>query len=140
MKITFHDISLTKQEMPKGVNVGVSIGNLEMIPIDTLEDDSLVKELIKNTKSQKDRPKVGHQSETKYPQKLQVEDLQQEEYISQGMHQITTKSHQEPHIVEFKQEAPLVKIDSYHRSHHPTRQQLFKIEGGNQQPYGPRWK
>lgn len=56
------------------------------------------------------------------------------------MHQTMVKAHQEPLVVEFKQEAPPIKIVSYHHPLHLTRQQSFKKDGGHQQPSGPRWK
>ena len=41
-KITLQDISLSKLGKPKGVSDAVSTGNLEVIPIDTSNDESMV--------------------------------------------------------------------------------------------------
>ena len=39
-----------------------------MIPIDTLDDESMVQETTDDTKAQEDMPHDGHQSEKKSPQ------------------------------------------------------------------------
>ena len=114
-KINLQDIYLTKQETPNGVNEKVSTGNLEVIPIDTLDDESMVQETTDDTKAQEDMPHDGHQSEKKSPQ--------------------------EPQVIELNQEAPVVKVASYDHPHHLMRQQsLGQGSGYNQPSYGPQWK
>ena len=51
-KVTLQDISLTTQEEPKGAPTDTSIDTLEVIPIDTLDDESMVQDTIDDTTTQ----------------------------------------------------------------------------------------
>ena len=61
-KITLQDISLSKPVELKGVHDAVSTGNLEVIPIDTSNDQSMVVDTVDDTTSQGDIPQDVHQS------------------------------------------------------------------------------
>ena len=78
----------------------MSVGTLEVIPIDTSDDESMVADTTDDTTAQKDMTRDVHQSTKAAPRELQV--------------------------VKVKKEAPQVKIVSYHHPHHPTRQQSFQ--------------
>ena len=53
-KVTLQDISLTTQAEPKGEPTDTSIGNLEVIPIDTSDDESMATDTKDDTVAQED--------------------------------------------------------------------------------------
>ena len=53
-KVTLQYISLTSQEVPKEEPKETSTGTLEVIPIDTSDDESMVADTIDNTTTQED--------------------------------------------------------------------------------------
>ena len=70
-KITLQDVSHTKQEALKGLKEEVSTWNLELIPIDTSDDESMVAKITYDTPAQDDMPQDWNHSEKEY----QVEEL-----------------------------------------------------------------
>ena len=85
-----------------------------MIPIDTLDDKSMVEDKTNAIVAQED--------------------------LSWDVHQSTKETPREPQVLKVTKEASQVKIASYHHPHHPTIQQSFRKQSGNQQSYVPRWK
>lgn len=85
----------------------MSTGTLEVIPIDTLDDESMVANTTYDTTSQED--------------------------MTQDVHQTTKLAPPEPQVAKVKKEATQVKIASYDHSHHPTRQYSYRKEGGKPQ-------
>ena len=92
----------------------MSTGTLEVIPIDTSDNESMVADTIDDTSTQED--------------------------MAQDVHQTTKAAPLEPQVAKVKKEAPQVTIASYHHPHHPTRQHSFRKEGGKLRYYGPRWQ
>ena len=98
-KVTLQDISLSQLVASKVVHDVVYAGTLEVIPIDTSDDEFM-------------------EANTKY-------DTTACEAMTQDVHQTTKVAHPEPQEVKVKTEAPQVKIAFYHHPYHPTRQQSF---------------
>ena len=111
-KVTLQNISLATQAEPKGEPTNTSTGTLEVIPIDTSDDESMVVDTKDDTSTHED--------------------------MTQDVHETTTTTPPEPQVVKVKTEAPQVKIASYHHPHHPRRQQSLRKQSGNQQSYVPR--
>ena len=112
-KVTLQDIPLSQLVASKVVHDIVSVGTLEVIPIDTSYDKSMEEDTKDDTTTQ--------------------------EYMTQDVHQSIKVAPREPQVVKVTKEAPQVKIASYHHQHHPTRQKSFWKKSGNQQSYLPRW-
>ena len=110
-KITLQDDSLSQPTNPKAVHDAVPTRTLEVIPINTLDDEPMVTNTIDDTTTK--------------------------EELTQDVHQTIETTPPESIVAEVKKEVPLVKIASYHHPHHLARQQSFRKEGGNQQSYGP---
>ena len=94
-KVTLQDISLSQPVAPKVVHDAVSMGTLEVIPIATLDDESMVTDTLDDTVAK--------------------------EYLNRDMYQTTKAAPLEPLVVEVQKNAPPVKIASYHHPHHPAR-------------------
>ena len=67
-KVTLHDISLTTLEDPKGEPTNTSTGTLEVIPIETSDDESMVAKTIVYTTTQEYMTQNVHQSTKTAPQ------------------------------------------------------------------------
>ena len=74
------------------------MGTLEVIPIDTSDDEYMV---------------------TNTP-----DDTTTHEIMPQDVHHTTKEAPPKPLVAEVKKEAPLIKIASYHHPHHPVRHVL----------------
>lgn len=60
-KVALQDISLTTQQEPKGIHDIVSIGSLEVIPIDTSNDESMVADTTDDIVAQEDMTQEVYQ-------------------------------------------------------------------------------
>lgn len=61
-KITLQDISLSKLTKPKGVHDTMSIGTLEVIPIDAFDDESTIIDTTDDTTLQENMTQDVHQT------------------------------------------------------------------------------
>ena len=77
-KVTLQDISLTTQAEPKGEPTDTSTGTLEVIPIDTSDDESMVADTIDVTVAQEDLTQDVHQSTKVAPLEPEVSKVKKE--------------------------------------------------------------